>query len=165
MQGSLNRSNSGKTASCAPRSSECISGISQNCRRACSGSASSHLFSTQRQGLRIASEGHGDVAPNLAGELVQQEHQRQATGRLSIPDVKLTGDCPPRQAEKPFAQEGIEGSVLGEPLARSGFDKPERENLADLVRQALRHNSAWTLATLSSRVWSLSVRVLIFTVV
>jgi hypothetical protein len=59
----------------------------------------------------------------------------------------------------------VEGSVLGEPLARPGFAKPEGENLAGLVPLARHHSSACTLATLSSSVWSLSVRVLIFTVV
>ena len=59
----------------------------------------------------------------------------------------------------------VEGRVLRKPLARPSLAKPERENLASLVPLARHHSSARTLATLSSRVWSLSVRVLIFTVV
>ena len=63
------------------------------------------------------------------------------------------------------AEEGINGRVLGEPLARLGFGKPELQNLRRLFPLAWHQSRACTLATLSSRVWSLSVRVLIFTVV
>jgi predicted nuclease of predicted toxin-antitoxin system len=60
---------------------------------------------------------------------------------------------------------GVEGRVLGKPLARPSLDKPAGENLAGLLPPAWHHSNACTLATFSSRVWSLSVRVLIFTVV
>jgi hypothetical protein len=38
----------------------------------------------QRQGLWIAGEGHGRVAPDLAGELIEQQNQRRAPGRLRV---------------------------------------------------------------------------------
>ncbi len=76
-----------------------------------------------------------------------------------------TGAGPPGQLEKAIAHQGVKGEVLGKPLARPGFADPEGQNLAGLFSVARHQSSACTLATLSSRVWSLSVRVLIFTVV
>jgi hypothetical protein len=86
------------------------------------------------------------------GELIEQKHQSEAPGRLLAPSVELTGERLPGEPEEPIPHQPVEDSILGKPLARPGFDKPERENLAGLVRQAWRHNCAWTLATLSSSV-------------
>jgi hypothetical protein len=41
------------------------------------------------------------------------------------------------------------GSALGEPLVRSGFGKPERENLAGLVPRTSHQSSAWWQAGFS----------------
>ena len=49
--------------------------------------------------------------------------------------------------------------------ARQRLGEPELQNIPGLVALVWHHSSACTLATLSSSVWSLSVRVLIFTVV
>ena len=55
--------------------------------------------------------------------------------------------------------------VFREPLTRPALHEPEVQNLLRLFPLAVHQSRACTLATLSSRVWSLSVRVLIFTVV
>jgi hypothetical protein len=62
-------------------------------------------------------------------------------------------------------QQLVKGRVLGEPLARPALHELEGQNLAGLVALAWHQSRACTLATLSSRVCSLSVRVLILTVV
>jgi hypothetical protein len=111
-----------------------------------------HRLQTLSQSLGIAREGHGSVAPDLAGELVEQQYQRQIPGRRSAPGVELAGEGLPGQPEEAIPHQPVEGSVLGEPLARPGFAKPEGENLAGLVPLARHHSSACTLATLSSSV-------------
>jgi len=75
-----------------------------------------------------------------------------------------TGAGPPGQAKEAFAHQGVKGRILREPLARQGFAEPEDQNLAGLFSLVWHQSNACTLATLSSRVWSLSVRVLTFTV-
>ena len=69
------------------------------------------------------------------------------------------------QPEGALPQHLVRGRVLVEPLARLGLGKPELQNLRRLFPLAWPQSRACTLATLSSRLWSLSVRVLIFTVV
>jgi len=73
-------------------------------------------------------------------------------------------ELPPRQPEEALPQQIITGRVLGEPLARSG-SAHQKANTPLVIPPAWPHSRACTLATLSSRVWSLSVRVLILTVV
>jgi len=90
---------------------------------------------------------------------------RSNSCRASPPCVELAGKRLAGQSEEAFPQEDIKGSVLGEPLVRQGFGEPEGQNLAGLVALAWHQSRALTLATLSSRVCSLSVRVLTFTVV
>ena len=124
-----------------------------------------HRLLTQGKRLGITRKSHGGVAPDLPRELIQQQHQRQGTAWLSTPGIEFAGDRLPGQSEKALPQQVVKGSVLGEPLLRSGFGKPELENLAGLVPRTIHQSRACTLATLSSRVCSLSVRVLIFTVV
>ena len=51
-----------------------------------------HRLQTLSQSLGIAREGHGVVAPDLAGELIEQQHQRQAPGGFRAPGVELTGE-------------------------------------------------------------------------
>lgn len=68
------------------------------------------------------------------------------------------------QPQKALLQQGVKGRVLGEPLTRPALHEPELQNLAGQVPSTIHQSRACTLATLSSRVWSLSVRVLIFTV-
>jgi hypothetical protein len=88
-----------------------------------------------------------------------------APGRFRVPGVELEAERPPRQAQKAFPQQGIKGRVLGEPLARPALQEPEPQNLAGPLPLTIHQKRACLLATLFSRVWSLSVRVLIFTVV
>jgi hypothetical protein len=92
-------------------------------------------------------------------------HCGAGIGRLSAPGVELASDRLPGQAEEAFAHQGVKGRILGEPLARLGFREPEGQNLAGLYSLVWNQSSACTLATLSSRLCSLSVRVLILTVV
>jgi hypothetical protein len=101
----------------------------------------------------------------VARELIEQQHQDQAPNSFRAPGVELTGDRLADQREEAFPQQGIKGRVLGEPLARPALHEPELQNVRRLFPLAWHQSRACTLATLSSRVCSLSVRVLIFTVV
>lgn len=124
-----------------------------------------HRPQAQCQGLGIASEGHSAVAPDLPRELIEQQHQRQSPGRLCIPCVELAGDRSSGQGNESLLQQLVKGRVLSEPLVSQSFGELELENLAGLVPLTSHQSSACTLVTLSSRVCSLSVRVLILTVV
>jgi hydrogenase accessory protein HypB len=91
------------------------------------------------------------------GVLIEQQHQRQGPGRLSAPGEELTSDRASGQPEEALPQQLVKGKVLGEPRARQGFGEPEGQNLAGLFSLAWHQGRDCTLATLSPRLWSLSV--------
>ncbi|MCY1378954.1 hypothetical protein D9M69_666290 [compost metagenome] len=71
---------------------------------------------------RIGCE-HVRRAPiGIAGELVQQDHQRQRARRVFQPAVQLASGGGEVRALEAFAEHGIECGVLGEPLLRTRIE-------------------------------------------
>ena len=83
MRRSLNRSNSGSAAYCTASFSECISGISQNCRRQGIGSrlCQSSLDAARRLGFRTM-QFNLVVSTNTAGIGCWQRNGFQVVGTL-----------------------------------------------------------------------------------
>lgn len=77
------------------------------------------------QGLGIASESLGAVTPELAGELIEQQQQRQAALGGFAPGAQLTGDRLAGEAQEALPHQCIKIRILAEPLAGGGVVEPE----------------------------------------
>ncbi len=79
----------------------------------------------ERQGLGIASESHGGVAPELAGELIEQQQQGQAVLRRFAPGAQLAGDRLAGEALEALPHHCVKGRFFVEPLAGGCVVEPE----------------------------------------
>ena len=61
----------------------------------------------QRQGLPITGKGHGRLPPELAGELIEQQHQRQPALGGFAPAAQLAGDGLAGEAQESLPQQRI----------------------------------------------------------
>ena len=66
-----------------------------------------HRFLAQGLGLGIAREGHRGIAPDLAGELIEQQHQRQPALGGFAPAAQLAGDGLAGEAQESLPQQRI----------------------------------------------------------
>ena len=79
----------------------------------------------ERQGLGIASESLGVVAPELAGELIEQQQQRQGVLWRFAPGVQLAGDRLVGELQEALPHQRVKGRVIVKPLAGGGVVEPE----------------------------------------
>ena len=84
-----------------------------------------HRLQAERQGLGIASESFGGVAPELAGELIEQQQQRQGVLWRFAPGAQLAGDRLVGEVEEALSKQCVKGRVFGEPLAGGCVVEPK----------------------------------------
>ena len=130
-----------------------------------------HRLQAQRQGLWVASESHGGVAPDVPRETIEQPILGQGSGRRLGPGTDLSGDGRVREPPEAIPHHAIEGRILGETLAQTAFLALEEQNRLQAIGPAARdrvglvHPSSARRWPPFSRVCSISVRVLILEVV
>ena len=84
--------------------------------------------SAQQERPLIASKGSGLVSPDLAAELIEQQHQGQGTGGFRLPGLQFSGDRLLHQVPEPLTHARIKAVAAAKPLPGSALLEPERED-------------------------------------
>ena len=83
----------------------------------------------QLQSLRISSKSLGFTAPDLTGELIQQQHQCQTAAGRTAPVVQVSGESALNTLSESLPHQLIEAVAAAKPLPGSALLEPERQNL------------------------------------
>src|SRR5882724_9095280 len=103
----------------------------------------------KRQRLGIARECKRVGAMDIAGELIEHDHQRKRPLRAMGPVVKGSGACVLQRIPETQRERAVEGGILGEPLCLAGpapeVDHIERpHHRARPIWRAMKSDSALT---------------------
>ena len=91
----------------------------------------------QLQSLRISGKSLGFTAPDLTGELIQQQHQGQtAAGRIA-PVVQVSSEGALNSLPEPLPHQGIKAVAAAKPLPGSALLEPELQNVVGSQEEQL----------------------------
>jgi hypothetical protein len=91
----------------------------------------------QLQSLRISGKSLGFTAPDLTGELIQQQHQGQTAAGRTAPVVQVSGESALNGLPEPLSHQCIEAVAATKPLPGSALLEPELQNVVGLQDEQL----------------------------